>query len=131
MKYPKNYHKVISYLDSVFKPLYTKSQLGYLFDLEYYKDLDILNISKIIIEKSTISGKDKTEVKNKNDIIKIYNEWKGVIIGNSTNKMCDDNTIIYRFIMNNKKEYIIEKECDFLVIDGMRYNYKVEKLEKS
>ena len=131
MKYPKNYHEVISYLKNKFEPLYNTISSGYLFDLDYYKGFNILKVNKIIIEKHTVAGIDKSEIEDRNKILDIYNQWKNAVIGNRSKTMCDDNTIIYRFIMNDKKEYRIEKECDNLVIDNTRYNYDIEKVRNS
>ncbi|MBQ6477539.1 MAG: hypothetical protein IJI43_03805 [Bacilli bacterium] len=95
-----------------------------LFDNEYYKNLDIKNISKVEIYKATEGGVETEEITYKEEIKNIYNDWKNVRLIKETEMACEDNTVIYTFVMNNGKTYNVEKECDWLIVNQKRYLYE-------
>ena len=127
MKYPRNYREVIDNIKNILDPIYLGVNNIHLFDLDYYEGFDISNVKKVVVDKITEAGIDTEEIIDKSKIFDIYNKWKNVRILDKCNKACDDNTIIYKFIVEDNKEYKIEKECDWLIIDHMRYYFELEK----
>ena len=95
-----------------------------LLENEYYKDLNISDVSKVTITKYTEGGSDIEEIEDKDEILKIYNYLKKQTLIEETNMACEDNTVIYIFVTNDDKEYKVEKECDWFVINNKRYLYK-------
>lgn len=122
MSYPKNYKKVISELENIINEENNKVYTS-LLSYDVYKGLDIENVSKLVINRATEGGIETEEVTNKEDIINTYNTISNIKTTIETKMTCDDNSIIYKFIMNDGKEYKIEKECDWFVIDGVRYHF--------
>ena len=99
-----------------------KEQL--LYDNNYYKDLVLENIKTMNILYYTEAGLEKTEITSKDEINSYYNEWKNTKLLEEVNTSCEDNTLIYEFIMNSGESIIIEKECDWLVINNKRYSFE-------
>ena len=94
-----------------------------LFDHNYYKELKIEDVNKIEISKYTEGGVETKEITDEDEIINTYNSFKNIILIEETQMACEDNTTIYKFITNDK-EYKIEKECNWFVINNKRYLYK-------
>ena len=95
-----------------------------LFDNSYYKDLVIENVKMMNILYYTEAGLERTEITSKDEIISYYNEWKNTKLLEEVSTSCEDNTLIYEFIMNSGESIIIEKECDWLVINNKRYSFE-------
>ena len=132
MRYPKNYGLVTSKLHNIFMDLYRNNKdKTYLFDTESFEGFNIDGVTKVEVEKQTIGGKDRETITDKEQILKIYDEWKDVTIGERSTSSCDDNTIVYKFIMDDAREYKIEKECDSLIVDYNRYYFSKEKRNDS
>ena len=86
---------------------------GYLFDLDYYKGFDIKNVSSLTINRITEGGIEPEEVNDINKIVGYYNSLSKIKITSECDMACEDNSIIYRFFMNDGNEYVVEKECDW------------------
>ena len=93
----------------------------YLFDNEYYKDLKLDNIKSIDVLKYTEGGLEEENYTDKEFITETYNYWKNTKLGEETNMSCEDNTIIYKFNMDDNSTITIEKECDWVIINDKRY----------
>ena len=126
MKYPRNFHNFMKELEELFARI-NRKKLFIIFDHEKYKDFKIENVSKLVITKETEGGLDTEEIIEKEEIEKKYDYWKHIVIGPKCSMACEDNTTIYKFIMNDGKEYTIEKECDWVIIDKDRYYYQYRK----
>lgn len=120
MAYPKNYNVVIEKLKEIFDKANDSLCID-LFSHDKYKGFDIKNVSKVIEEFYGEGGLEKTEYDSNEKIMEIYNKYKDLKIGIETKSACEDNTVIYRFIMNDGKEYTIENECDWIVLDNKNY----------
>jgi hypothetical protein len=94
-----------------------------LLDHNYYKELKIEDVNKIEISKYTEGGVETKEITDKDEILNTYNSFKNIILTEETQMACEDTTTIYKFITNDK-EYKIEKECNWFVINNKRYLYK-------
>ncbi len=123
MKWPKNYREVIDGMVSIFEK--ANDTLSFmLFDHENYKGFDVRNVVKVIDDfygEGGVETKEYTEEKDINSLYERFNHYK---LGIETNQACEDNTHKYRFIMKDGKEYVIEVECDWIVLDGKRYIYR-------
>ena len=38
---------------------------------------------------------------------------------------CDDNTTVYSFVLRDNTKVSIEVECDWIVLEGKNYNFKL------
>ena len=123
MAYPKNYKEVINSLEEIFKKI-NDSTFTYLFNHDYYKNFDINKVIKLEIDTVTEAGIDTNEITNKNEINDVYMKLKKIKVGINSNFLCDDNSIIYRFIMSDGTNYKVEKNCDWIVIDDKSYYYE-------
>ena len=94
-----------------------------LLDHNYYKELKIEDVNKIEISKYTEGGVETKEITDEDEILNNNNSFKNIILTEETQMACEDNTTIYKFIFNDK-EYKIEKECNWFVINNKRYLYK-------
>ena len=97
---------------------------GYLFDLDYYKGFDIKNVSSLTINRITEGGIEPEEVNDINEIVGYYNFLSKIKITSECDMACEDNSIIYRFFMNDGNEYVVEKECDWFIVGTKRYYYE-------
>lgn len=97
---------------------------GYLFDLDYYKGFDIKNVSSLTINRITEGGIEPEEVNDINEIVGYYNSLSKIKITSECDMACEDNSIIYRFFMNDGNEYVVEKECDWFIVGTKRYYYE-------
>lgn len=125
MKYPNNYRTVIDGIVSIFDKA-NDSLCFKLFDHENYKGFDINNVSKVVEDFYGEGGIETKEYTEKEDIDKLYERFSHYKLGIETKQACEDNTKKYRFIMKDGKEYIIEQECDWIVLDGKRYIYSYD-----
>ena len=123
MKYPKNYKDVVNKLTKIFDEK-NDQVITNLFDDYYYKDFNIDNVIKVEVIKYTEGGNEKEEITDKEEIIRIYNNWSNTRLISECMRSCEDNTTVYKFIMSNGGEYSIEKECDWLVINNKRYYFE-------
>ena len=120
MKWPKNFRKVIGEMVSIFDTLNDKLSFM-LFDHEYYKGFDVKNVTKVIDDFYGEGGLNSNEYTEEIDINRFYERFSRYKLGIETKQACEDNTHKYRFIMKDGKEYIIEEECNWIVLDGKRY----------
>ena len=88
-----------------------------------YKNVTKDNIKQIEIIKYTEAGSNTTLV-DENSIIGAYNKLKKMKIGRKTDMACDDNTTIYVFTLTDETKLSLEIECDWVVIDNIRYILK-------
>ncbi len=91
-----------------------------LMEMDEYKKIVIDKVDKLEVMKYTEAGIDEKTYTLKDDIISIYNNLKQIQIGKEVSKACDDNTTKYIFYLENDK-YSIEIECEWLVLNGKRY----------
>lgn len=94
-----------------------------LMDYGDYKNITEDNIKQIEIIKYTEAGVNTTLV-DENSIISVYNKLKKMKIGRKTEMSCDDNTTIYVFTLTDETKMSLEIECDWVVIDNIRYILK-------
>ena len=94
-----------------------------LMDYGDYKNITEDNIKQIEIIKYTEAGSNTTLV-DENSIIGVYNKLKKMKIGRKTDMACDDNTTIYVFTLTDETKLSLEIECDWVVIDNIRYILK-------
>ena len=94
-----------------------------LMDYGDYKNVTKYNIKQIEIIKYTEAGSNTTLV-DENSIIGVYNKLKKMKIGRKTDMACDDNTTIYVFTLTDETKLSLEIECDWVVIDNIRYILK-------
>ena len=94
-----------------------------LMDYGDYKNVTKDNIKQIEIIKYTEAGVNTTLV-DENSIISVYNKLKKMKIGRKTEMSCDDNTTIYVFTLTDETKLSLEIECDWVVIDNIRYILK-------
>ena len=94
-----------------------------LMDYGDYKNITEDNIKQIEIIKYTEAGVNTTLV-DENSIIGVYNKLKKMKIGRKTDMACDDNTTIYVFTLTDETKLSLEIECDWVVIDNIRYILK-------
>ena len=123
MKFPKNYSSVVSELKTLFNDWFDEEFLP-LFNHDSLKDFVIDDVSKIEVDKYGEGGLETEEIEDLEEILKIYHKWKDTYVVKECPKSCEDNTTIYRFIMKDGKEFQIEKECNWIVLDNKRYYYK-------
>ena len=117
MAYPKNFSITLKKICAVFDKLNQKTYTR-LFDLDMYKDFNINNVSKVIIDEN---GEVK-ESSEKEEINRIYNRFKNqYLTKENTNEIDNDYIYKYSFIMNNGDKYEIVEQYDYLVVDGKRY----------
>ena len=95
----------------------------FLMDYGDYKNITEDNIKQIEIIKYTEAGSNTTLV-DENSIIGVYNKLKKMKIGRKTDMACDDNTTIYVFTLTDETKLSLEIECDWVVIDNIRYILK-------
>ncbi len=94
-----------------------------LMDYGDYKNITEDNIKQIEIIKYTEAGVNTTLV-DENSIISVYNKLKKMKIGRKTEMSCDDNTTIYVFTLTDETKLSLEIECDWVVIDNIKYILK-------
>lgn len=94
-----------------------------LMDYGDYKNITEDNIKQIEIIKYTEAGVNTTLV-DENSIIRVYNKLKKMKIGRKTEMSCDDNTTIYVFTLADETKLSLEIECDWVVIDNIKYILK-------
>lgn len=94
-----------------------------LMDYGDYKNVTKDNIKQIEIIKYTEAGSNTTLV-DENSIIGVYNKLKKMKIGRKTDMACDDNTTIYVFTLTDETKLSLEIECDWVVIDNIKYILK-------
>ena len=95
----------------------------FLMDYGDYKNITKDNIKQIEIIKYTEAGANTTVV-DENSIISVYKKLKKMKIGRKTDMSCDDNTTIYVFTLTDETKMSLEIECDWVVIDNIRYILK-------
>ena len=120
MKYPKHFKETINKILDIFDKANDKIFFK-LLDHDNYKNFNIDNITKVIDDFYGEGGVDTKEYTNKKDIENLYQRFNQYELGIETKMSCEDNTHIYKFIMNNGKEYIIEEECNMIVLNNKRY----------
>ena len=94
-----------------------------LMDYGDYKNITEDSIKQIEIIKYTEAGVNTTLVVE-NSIISVYNKLKKMKIGRKTEMSCDDNTTIYVLTLADETKLSLEIECDWVVIDNIKYILK-------
>lgn len=95
-----------------------------LLDYEEYTKIRPNNIKDVEIVRITVGGSDAEIIKEKEEIIKIYNMLKKKRIGRKSKLETLDNTTLYTFTLNDDTKVTIEKEAKCVVIKGERYVLK-------
>ena len=101
-----------------------KTKYSYLKDLDEYKDLKLENISYVEETHYTEGGDDTKKIENKDEITRMYNMVMSIKLKKETTMACEDNTIVYRFYMNDNKQINVVFECNILVVKNKRYLVK-------
>ena len=96
-----------------------------LMDYGDYKNISLKNIKSLKIIRYTEAGVSEKTVDDKNAINQIYNYLSRIIISDEAKMGCTDNTIIYLFTLKNNKKVSVEIECEWIVIKGKNYNFKI------
>ena len=120
MAYPRRFNETIKQIVEIFD----KANDTLCFDLlehENYKGFKEEDVTKVIEEFYGEGGVSTKEYNTKEEIEGIVNRFKKIKLGIETKRSCVDNTKIYRFIMKDGKEYMIEEECDWFVLDQKNY----------
>ena len=92
-----------------------------LFEHEKYKDLALDNIDYCEVIRFTVAGDMRKTISETEEIATLYNELKNVKIGKETNRACEDNTTVYRFVLKDGTATSVEFECDWVIIGTKRY----------
>ena len=92
-----------------------------LMNFGVYKNFSINNVKFLNISKYTEAGIDDKKISDINEIKSIYETLSKYKIGEITESSCDDNTTIYSFTMNDGSTVVFEFECNWIVIDNVRY----------
>ena len=93
------------------------------YDLDYFSGFNKDNIVKVVEKETSVSGTEEYEYESKEKIEEAFHWFEDYLIINSNKMRCDDNSVSYTFIMNNGKKYVIKTECDWIVIEGIKYYY--------
>ena len=78
------------------------------------------NIKQIEIVRYTVMGDDSTIV-DEESIKNVYHNLQKKKIGRKTNMVCEDNTTVYIFTLEDDNKIKIEIECDWVIIGKDRY----------
>ena len=92
-----------------------------LFELEEYNHIQLDDIKQIDIVSYTEGGAESVLEDDFDSFQRTFNRLSQVRVGNETNMACEDNTTVYIIQLKDDTEVSIEIECDWLVIDGKRY----------
>ena len=125
MKYPNGFKDCINELKKVFNDINSKIYINLLED-DYYKGLKLEDITKIIKERYTEGGLTSEDITDQNEINNKYDYFNKLVLTKESNRACEDNTTRYRIITKNK-EYIVEEECDNIVLNNKRYHNKYKE----
>ncbi len=98
----------------------------YLMDNPKYKNVIPENIKYVKIIRYTEAGASEKDIKDRAEIISLYNHFKKVKLTNISGMGCTDNTTIYVFMLNDGSKAAIEIECEWIVLNGKSYNFVVE-----
>lgn len=96
-----------------------------LLDLKEYQNLTPENIKSLKIIKYTEAGVNDKDINDKNEIIRIYNYLTLIKILDESKMSCTDNTTIYSFTLKDNTKTSVEIECNWVVIKGKNYNFKI------
>ncbi|MBQ3468589.1 MAG: hypothetical protein IJH18_00805 [Bacilli bacterium] len=94
-----------------------------LLDNDEYKDISLDKINYIEIIKYTEGGDEREKITDQASISRIYNSLNSIELRGLTDRACEDNTTIYAIFLKNGVRKAIEFECDWIIINGKRYNY--------
>lgn len=122
MEYPNNFKKAIKELETIFEQI-AETNHKKVYDLDYFSGFNKDNIVKVVEKETSVSGTEEYEYESKEKIEEAFHWFEDYLIINSNKMRCDDNSVSYTFIMNNGKKYVIKTECDWIVIDGIKYYY--------
>ena len=102
-----------------------KMPTQYLLDYSKYQKITLENIKSLKIIRVTEGGKRQQYIDNKTEIKKIYNYLKQIKLTSESVMGCDDNTTVYSFVLRDNTKVSIEVECDWIVLEGKNYNFKL------
>lgn len=92
-----------------------------LMSFQQFSKISISNTESVDIIKYTIAGRSEENITNKEEITSIYNGLNTYKVGGTTDRACEDNTVVYKFNLVDKTSISIEIECEWLVIGKNRY----------
>ena len=108
----------------------TVQETNYLMDLPEYKNVSADNILSLKIIRYTEAGAKEARIFDKAQISGIYNHLKRINILDESKMSCTDNTTIYSFFLKDGSKAAIEIECEWVVIKGKNYNFKLLPTDK-
>lgn len=85
-----------------------------------FKNITKNNIKQIEVIRFTEGGDEHKNI-NKESFSTVYDNLSKKKIGKKTNMSCEDNTTIYIFTLESGEKISIEIECDWVVINNVRY----------
>ena len=98
-----------------------------LLDFKEYKNLTLDNIKSLKIIRYTEGGANEKDITDINEITRIYNYMTLIKILDESKMSCTDNTTIYSFTLKDNTKASIEIECEWVVIKGKNYNFKINQ----
>ena len=96
-----------------------------LLDCKEYQNIKPENIKSLKIIRYTEAGINEKDINDINEIIRIYNYLTLIKILDESKMSCTDNTTIYSFTLKDNTKTSIEIECNWVVIKGKNYNFKI------
>ena len=100
----------------------------YLMDNPEYKRINPSMIKSLIIVRYTEGGVSEKTINDRIAINKLYDYLKRVELLDESGMSCTDNTL-QRCSMQTKQA-AVEIECEWIVLNGKNYKFKVEPIKK-
>ncbi len=116
--------------DVVPMPPLIKPPVTYLMDYPDYKKITLDNIKQLKVIRYTEAGAFEKKIEDKEEIAKIYDLLKQIILIDETKYSCTDNTTIYVFTLNDDSTSSIEIECNWIILKRKHYLFDIPSLRK-
>ena len=97
----------------------------FLLDKPQYSKIRPDNIKSVNIIKYTEAGASETKIDDIEQINQIYYYLKSIVLSGQTTYGCTDNTTVYSIFFKDDTNTSIEIECEWIVIDGKHYKYRI------
>ena len=102
----------------------------YLMENVQYKRVNPSTITSLTIVRYREDGVSEKTIKDHFKIAKFYDYLKRIKLLDVSGMSCTDNTTIYVFNLFDGTKAAVEIECDWIVLNGKSYNFKVEPAGK-
>ena len=102
----------------------------YLMDNVQYRRVNPSTIKSLTIVRYTEGGVSEKNIKDRFEIAKFYEYLKRIKLLDVSGMSCTDNTTIYVFNLFDGTKAAVEIECEWIVLNGKSYNFKVEPAKK-